>query len=336
MKPAPLRKFVPLFSRFRVAVVGDMMLDRYTWGRASRISPEAPVPIVVVERETESPGGAANVLRNVLALGAQAVAFGIVGADRRAEVLLRLLRTDGADTDGILTVGERPTTVKTRVIAGNQQIVRIDREDTAALPPDIQSQVEGKLLAAIRAKTVQAVIFEDYAKGLLTREMMQRVVDCAREHGSMVTLDPHPSHPFNLRGLHLMTPNRAEAFGLAGVYYQRAVLPLEKDAALLEVSARLRRDWGVDCLLITLGAGGMALFTDAAPPLHIPTRAREVFDVSGAGDTVTATCTLALLAGASPADSATLANHAAGVVVGKIGTVPIMADELIAALQEDE
>lgn len=336
MNSATLSALVSRFRQFRVAVVGDIMLDRYLWGRASRISQEAPVPVVVVERETESPGGAANVVRNVLTLGAQAVAFGIVGDDPRANVLLSLLQASGADTSGLLTVKGRPTTAKTRVIAGNQQVVRIDREETSPVAVEVQAQIEAKLRDAIRAGRVQAIIFEDYAKGLLTRELLQRVTDCAREHGVMVTLDPHPSHPFNIRGLHMMTPNRAEAFGLAGMYYQRGVFPIENDAPLLEVSTRLRRNWGVDCLLVTLGAGGMALFTEGAPPLHIPTRAREVFDVSGAGDTVAAAYTLALLAGASPADAATIANHAAGVVVGKIGTVPIAAADLVLALRADE
>ncbi len=320
--PMTLLELVRAFPRFRVAVVGDLMLDRYTWGRASRISQEAPVPVVVVERETETPGGAANVTHNVLGLGAQVAAFGVVGADPRGDALIQTLRDKGADVAGILRVADRPTTVKTRVIANNQQVVRIDHEDTTPLAPERQAQLESLIGAAITRGHVQALVFEDYAKGLLSAPMMQRLVEVARQHRVITVLDPHPCHPFNVQGLDLMTPNRNEAFGLAGIYYRRGVLPLEQDAPRLEVSR----------LLVTLGAGGMALFSHGQPPLHIPTQAREVFDVSGAGDTVTATCALALAAGASPAAAARLANHAAGVVVAKIGTVPITTSELLAAL----
>lgn len=333
MTPARLRQLIARFRRLRVAVVGDMMLDRYIWGRASRISQEAPVPVVTVERETQSPGGAANVARNVLTLGAQALVFGVTGDDERGQSLRGMLRDLGADTTGLLAVRDRPTTVKTRVIAGSQQVVRIDRETSQPLPARVQARLERQLLAAVRRRAVAAVVFEDYAKGVLSRDLMQRVVDAAREQGIVTTLDPHPSHPFGVRGLSMMTPNRAEAFGLAGVYYRSAVLPLETDQPLLDVAARLQTDWAVECLLVTLGAGGMALFRDGQRPLHIPTRAREVFDVSGAGDTVTAAYTLALLAGAEPPAAAELANHAAGVVVAKIGTVPIYADELAATLR---
>jgi D-beta-D-heptose 7-phosphate kinase/D-beta-D-heptose 1-phosphate adenosyltransferase len=328
-----LLRLLPLFSSFRVAIVGDVMLDRYIWGRASRISQEAPVPIVTVERETQSPGGAANVVRNVLGLGARAIAFGVTGADERGRLLGTLLREAGADTAGLLRLRDRMTTVKTRVIAGTQQVVRIDREATAPLEGAERAPLERRLLACIRRRAVDAVIFEDYAKGMLTNDFVQRITDAAREHKIVVTLDPHPSHPFRVRGLHMMTPNRAEAFGLAGVYYQRGVLPLAEDRPLLEVAANLHQQWGVEALLITLGAGGMALFRDGQPPVHIPTRAREVFDVSGAGDTVTAAYTLALLAGATAPEAAELANTAAGVVVAKIGTVPIEAAELAAALR---
>jgi D-beta-D-heptose 7-phosphate kinase/D-beta-D-heptose 1-phosphate adenosyltransferase len=327
-----LLELVRAFPRFRVAVVGDLMLDRYTWGRASRISEEAPVPVVVVERETETPGGAANVTHNVLGLGAQVAAFGVVGADPRGDALTQTLRDKGADVTGILRAHDRPTTVKTRIIANHQQVVRIDREDTSPLAPQLQAQLEAQISAAITGGQIQALVFEDYAKGLLAAPMMQRLVDLARQHRVITVLDPHPCHPFNVTGLDLMTPNRNEAFGLAGVYYQRGVLPLEQDTPLFEVSRKLDDLWHARNLLVTLGAGGMALFSHGQPPLHIPTQAREVFDVSGAGDTVTATCALALAAGASPAEAARLANHAAGIVVAKIGTVPITTPELLDTL----
>jgi len=287
---------------------------------------------VVVDRETETPGGAANVTHNILGLGARVAAFGVVGADARGEALIETLRAKGAEVDGVLRAADRPTTVKTRVIANNQQVVRIDREDTSPLAPELQGRLEAQLAAAVAQGEIQALIFEDYAKGLLAAPMMQRLVDLARRHRVITVLDPHPSHPFNVTGLDLMTPNRSEAFGLAGLYYRRGVLPLEQDAPLREVSEKLHERWAPRNLLVTLGAGGMALFSEGQPALHIPTRAREVFDVSGAGDTVTATCALALAAGATPAVAASIANHAAGVVVAKIGTVAITAPELLAAL----
>ncbi len=327
-----LAAFVPRFSGFRIAVVGDMMLDRYIFGRASRISPEAPVPVVAVEREQETAGGASNVTRNILGLGGKVVACGVVGNDARGDALVRLLENDGADCSCIIRTPDRPTTVKTRVIANNQQVVRIDRELTTPVPPEVRAALEEKIMAMIRAKSIQAIVFEDYAKGLLDREMMQRLADFARANGVITSLDPHPSQPFVIRGLTLMTPNRAEAFGLAGAYYRGGVHPIENDRPLLDVSKKLCGEWQVEQLLVTLGADGMALFMENRPVLHIPTKAREVFDVSGAGDTVIATFTLSLLAGATPAQSAEISNHAAGVVVAKVGTVPITAPELLVSL----
>ena len=335
MNSLALANIISAFSSFRVAVVGDLMLDRYIWGRAARISEEAPVPVVTVARETQVPGGAANVIRNVLGLTAAADAFGVIGTDAAGDELFKLLAEAGAGTAGIVRAGDRPTTVKTRVIAGNQQVCRIDRETVTPVTPAVQGKLLKQILTAIRTGRVQAVIFEDYAKGLLSCDMMQEIADAAARRRVITVLDPHPSHPFEVKGLTMMTPNRAEAFGLAGVYYQAGVYPLTQDEPLLKVSRLLRRRWAVRHLLVTLGAGGMALFSGTTVPLHIPTRAREIFDVSGAGDTVTATCTLALLAGTTAAAAAQLGNCAAGVVVGKIGTVPITAPELKDAVKRE-
>ena len=332
MSSPDLKKIISGFSSFRGAVGGDMMLERYIWGRAARISEEAPVPVVTVVRESQVPGGAANVIRNVLGLAAAVEAFGVIGEDLYGAELFNLLEAAGAGTAGIVRTGDRPTTVKTRIIAGNQQVCRIDQETVAPVAPAVQGKLLKQILTAIRTGRVQAVIFEDYAKGLLSREMMQEIVAAAARCQVITVLDPHPSHPFEVKGLTMMTPNRAEAFGLVGVYFQAGVSPLAKDEALLKVSRLLQRRWAVRHLLVTLGSGGMALFSGRSAPLHIPTRAREIFDVSGAGDTVTATCTLALLAGAPAVVAAQLGNCAAGVVVGKIGTVPITMTELREAL----
>lgn len=329
-----LVSFIPRFRDCRVAVLGDLMLDAYIWGRASRLSQEAPVPIVRAERDTTAPGGAANVVRNLLSLGGQAHAFGLVGDDDAGRELLAALRAQGADLDGVVVCPDRPTTVKTRVLAGNQQVVRIDREVTDPVSGELRARILDRLRRIVAAGKVDAVILEDYAKGLISREMAEEIVGFCRPAGVFVTLDPHPSNCLQVKGLKLMTPNRAEAFALAGVYYQSGVLPVVADQPLLAVGERLRESWGPELLLVTLGANGMALFMDGAPPVHVPTQAIEVFDVSGAGDTVMATFVLALVAGASPIDAVCLANSAAGVVVAEVGTAAVTPEQLRHALLE--
>lgn len=317
------------FPRFRVAVLGDLMLDRYIWGNATRISQEAPVPVVEVSRSSAVPGGAANVARNVLSLGAAAQAIGCIGCDQEGEELRRLLQQAGADINALLIDPDRPTTVKTRVLAGNQQVVRIDSENKAELADVLRQELLQSLQNELHSGSIQALILEDYAKGIFNHDFMQAVCDCARSAGVFTTLDPHPSHLFSVQGLKLMTPNRAEAFTLAGLPFQPSQgQPLE-DQPLLNVGAALMEIWQPELLLITLGAEGMALFRrDSVLPYHIPTEARQVFDVSGAGDTVMATMTMALLAGAAPEEAARIANAAAGVVVGYVGTAAISAQAL--------
>jgi D-beta-D-heptose 7-phosphate kinase/D-beta-D-heptose 1-phosphate adenosyltransferase len=312
------------------------MLDRYIWGSANRISQEAPVPIVQVRRESATPGGAANVVRNLLTLGARASAFGVAGTDRHGETLRSLLANEGADLEGVVAVTDRETTVKTRVIAGSQQVVRIDREVTAPLPAACRADLLAQVRRAVESGALDALVLEDYGKGVLDREMVEQVVALCACRRVSVALDPHPANPFNVRGLRLMTPNRAEAFALAGLPYQPTTLPLDRDAALGAVGARLLELWAPELLLVTLGADGMGLFAPPAPLLHIPTRARQVFDVSGAGDTVMAVCVLGLLAGASPEQAARISNHAAGIVVGKVGTAAVSPAELEADLRDTQ
>jgi rfaE bifunctional protein kinase chain/domain len=311
----------------KVAVVGDLMLDQYIWGEADRISQEAPVPVVRVSKTNEAPGGAANVAGNILGLGGAATIFGTVGTDAEGDRLETILRERGADVSGIVHTTDRPTTVKTRVIANHQQVVRIDAESSLELATNVVDELEKRIVTGIEHGDFQGIVFEDYAKGLLTQPFIQRILDAARAHGIVCALDPHPSHPFEVHGLHLITPNRAEAFGLAGAYYRPGVLPLENDLPLLDVGRRLQSDWNAENLLITLGGDGMALFAEDGVT-HIPTRAREVFDVSGAGDTVTAAFVLAMLTGATPVQAAHLSNYAAGIVVAKVGTTPVTAKEL--------
>ncbi len=336
MSDACLIEWVRKFAGQRVAVVGDLMLDRYIWGRASRISQEAPVPVVRVDHETFSPGGAANVVRNLCTLGADVSAYGTIGSDAHGARLSEWFEQSGVDVRGVVRSEERETTVKTRVLAGTQQVVRVDREDTVPLDASLQERLFDVLAGQMRDGMIDGVILEDYAKGVLTDALVGRIAAEGRDRGVPVVLDPHPSNAFASKGLTLLTPNRAEAFALAGRYYQGGVLPVAKDRPLLEVGQQLLDDWEMKLLLITLGAHGMVLFEDGSvEPHHIPTRAREVFDVSGAGDTVIATFLLALVAGSTPIEAARLANHAAGLVVAEVGTAAIGVEDLVSDLQGD-
>ncbi len=339
MNPLSLVPLIDNFSDFNIAVVGDIMLDRYVWGQAGRISQEAPVPIIRVDHTSEVPGGAANVAANISALSGKAALYGIAGKDREGDALGRVLREKGIDGQGIAFLENRKTTVKTRIIGNRQQIARVDAEETSQVPETDRNSLYKKLAADIADNKFRGIVFEDYAKGLLSSELIQRLIDLADRHSIFTILDPHPSHNFNVSGLQAMTPNRSEAFGLTGTYYRDSVLPLEDDLPLQQVGQRIMQAWQTKLLLITLGATGMALFSQEQAqqqvPRHIPTRAQEVFDVSGAGDTVTASFSLAMLAGASPFQAAHLANHAAGIVVGKIGTASVTAEELRANLKEE-
>ncbi len=322
------------FPKCRIAVLGDLMLDRYCWGEATRISQEAPVPVVLVKRQSEVPGGAANVARNVLSLKGKVSVFGCVADDADGKSLMALLQDGGADVSGVVTIPGGNTTVKTRILAGNQQVVRVDHETPSQITEEIRKELLKRLEVALKSGKIDALVMEDYAKGVFTKEFMAQAAELARQYGVLSTLDPHPSHAFDVKNLTLMTPNRMEAFALAGIRYESGIGDPVKDEPLRRVGEALLQKWDVELLLITLGAEGMALFPkDRSELLVIPTQARQVFDVSGAGDTVMATMTLAMCAGASPAKAATVANHAAGIVVGYVGTRAIEADELKEALK---
>lgn len=329
MDKTRLDKLVEDFRGKRIAVIGDLMLDVYVWGKASRISPEAPVPVVQVKNRTQCLGGAANVMRNVVTLGGQVEAFGVVGSDANGEHLRTMLTEYGIRADGVVSDPTRRTTEKQRVIAGSQQLLRIDYEDVEGLAAVHRQTITGRVMELIRRRAVDAVIFEDYAKGLLDPAMAQEITDAAVKADIIVSLDPNPKHPLNLRGLTVMKPNRAEAFALAGKYMSDTPVEPAADRDLHEVAAILIREWSPEYLLISLAAQGLALFDRDGGFTAIPTRAREVFDVSGAGDTVIAAYTLALAAGANGREAAEVANHAAGIVVGKVGTVTVSVAELL-------
>ena len=323
----------------RIAVIGDLMLDTYISGSAHRLSQEAPVPVLRVRSKSIRLGGAANVMRNLKALSpeAQVYAFGIVGVDEPGEKLRALLAGARINTNGIVGVPGRVTIEKQRVLAGNQQIVRMDFEETAPIETDIRDRLIETVTAKIRTHEIDALVIEDYAKGLIGQQMLEALVKTARAEGVFTSLDPHPGNPVQVKGISLMTPNRSEAFALAGIYCTDPVEDPARDAALQEVAAKIRREWAPEILLITLGHQGMALYSDKEPRgFVIPTIAREVFDVSGAGDTVISAFTLFHAAGATDREAAVISNQAAGIVVGKAGTATTDPAEIAASFRREE
>jgi len=328
-----LKNRIHSFKNIRIAVIGDLILDVYLWGEATRISQEAPVPVLKVNKRTERLGGAANVLCNLSTLGAKASAYGVIGDDDNAQRLELLLDKYNITRNGLIRDASRITTEKQRVIASSQQLLRIDHEITEELSDSSKELLMEKILTGIENKDFDALLFEDYAKGVLDTEIAKKITLAAKNAGIPVGIDPHPGHPLEISGITLMTPNRSEAFGLAGIYQNKTDNEDELEQ-LNHVACRIQEKWNPEYLLITLGAKGMALFEKDKEPLLIPTRAREVFDVSGAGDTVIATFSLALLAGSTPAEAVDIANHAAGVVVGKVGTVSVTQEELLASIQK--
>jgi rfaE bifunctional protein kinase chain/domain len=332
MKPnrlpvARVQQLLASARKTRVLVIGDIMLDQFIWGSVARISPEAPVSIVDFQRESFMPGGAANVARNLTALNVNTELLGASGADPAAEQLRELLKQQSIGCGGLLTSPARRTSLKTRIVAHTQQVVRIDRESRDDLSP----QLTQRLLATIKKQLAEtdAVIVGDYGKGVVTQALLNELKPLCRERGIWLSLDPKPIHHLNLAGLSLITPNRKETFELANIEDDTRNSNPFADKNLMQATDRLLRELNPAVLLITLGELGMLLCQRGQKPFHIPTVAQEVFDVSGAGDTVIATFTLAIAAGASPIEAAILSNHAAGIVVGKVGTATASAEELL-------
>jgi D-glycero-beta-D-manno-heptose-7-phosphate kinase len=314
-------------QKTKVLVVGDVMLDQFIWGGVSRISPEAPVPVVDFSRESFMPGGAANVARNLVSLATPAELFGAIGNDDAARKLQKLLGEQNIGCTGLVKNSARHTSIKTRIVAHQQQVVRIDRETRGAL----DGKTTAKLLVEFKAKLYKAdaVIVGDYGKGVVTQQLLNEIKSLCRERGVWLSLDPKPVHDLNLSNLSLITPNRKEAFDLADLPDETKNENPFADKNLMLIAERLLNELRPAVLLITLGELGMLLCQRGQKPFHIPTVAQEVFDVSGAGDTVIATFTLAIAAGASPIEAAILSNHAAGIVVGKRGTATTSPEELL-------
>lgn len=316
-------------AKCRILVIGDVMLDHFIWGHVRRISPEAPVPVVEVTKEEFYPGGAANVARNISPFSTHTHLMGRVGRDMAADKLRALLTADQIDPAPLLVHETLPTISKARVSARQQQIVRVDREKLMPLADDELVEIEERLRKL--APDLDAIILEDYGKGFITTPLMQLVARIAAEHKLIVTVDPSPRNPLPWSGVTLVKPNRLEAFAAAGLEDHLLPGPPLENKELLEVGRILLGKWDVSSVLVTLGEHGMMLFERGKAPHHIPTRAREVFDVSGAGDTAIALLTLALAAGFTLHDAADIANHASGIVVGKLGTATLTPDELLAA-----
>ncbi|MBI1883878.1 MAG: D-glycero-beta-D-manno-heptose-7-phosphate kinase [Chlamydiae bacterium] len=315
-------KYKKILSRFhsaKIYVVGDLILDCFVWGKVRRISPEAPVPVVEVEKDSYVPGGAANVASNIAALGAKVWISGVVGKDDEARELISLMRRRKIDTSPVLQDKERPTSLKTRVVAHQQQVVRIDRETLSPLDGK-QTQKFLSHLSKIKNRA-DVILIEDYGKGVVNQDFVNRLIHFAKREEIPIGVDPKKGHFLDYRGIAFATPNFEEASYFAGIEG-------DDDSRLDEAGRILLDRWEAQAILVTLGAKGMCLFEKNEEPYLIPTRAREVYDVSGAGDTVIASFAVSMACGAGLKDAAQLANVCAGVVVGKLGTAVVYKSEI--------
>ncbi|MBA3011981.1 MAG: D-glycero-beta-D-manno-heptose-7-phosphate kinase [Proteobacteria bacterium] len=312
------------FKKIRVLVIGDLMIDEYLWGNVDRISPEAPVMVVSIEKESQTLGGAGNVINNLVAMGAKVVAIGTAGTGKAGRMIFEKLAELGVETDGIVSEPERPTTRKTRIIASNQQVLRIDRE----IKKQITCSTLEKLMAVIEKKIagVDVIIISDYDKGLVTGDLVAKTVALARTRGILILADPKALNFLKYARVSVLTPNKKEA-GLA------ANMEILTEQDLFLAGEKIMHQAGLERLLITCGKDGMVLFEKGRPPHVIASKARQVFDVSGAGDTVISLLGLGLAAGASFHDAAMVANAAAGIVVAKVGTATASLAELRQALE---
>jgi D-beta-D-heptose 7-phosphate kinase/D-beta-D-heptose 1-phosphate adenosyltransferase len=322
---ARLRGLVERFRGRRIAVLGDLMLDRYLWGRVERISPEAPVPVVEIERESFTLGGAGNVAANLATLGAQPVLFSALGDDDVAKTLRDALLAAGVDARGVIADRSRPTTIKTRIVAHAQQVVRFDVESRA----DLSGSALSGLLEHIAGQLpeCEGLIVSDYGKGVVIPTTLESALGVARARGFEVSVDPKESHIDSYRGVSLLTPNQHEAGYVQGTR-------VRDEKSLMEVGWGLQKRLDARAVLVTRGADGMSLFERGGAYTHLPTVAREVFDVTGAGDTVVSVAALALAAGATFPEACSLANHAAGVVIREVGTASCTPQQLLESLEE--
>ena len=316
------KRALDIISRFhssKVLIVGDIMIDQFIWGKVSRISPEAPVPVVKVTSESLLLGGCANVLNNVFSMGGNVAVSGIVGSDDMGSWLIDKLKEMNVDTTGIIVEPKRPTIVKTRVVAHSQQVVRFDREDKLPVSEDSLQRMLGYIKSM--KDNLGAVVISDYNKGVFSEELIKGILEITSEKGIMLCIDPKQSDFSLYSGCDLITPNHQEMERALGT-------ELETSDEITKGGRTLIRKFGFGALLVTRGEEGMSLFENDGRVTHIPTVARDVFDVTGAGDTVIGVFALCVAAGATFKEASVLANHAAGIAVGKVGTAPVYQDEL--------
>ncbi len=324
MKNIPAQRLQEIFSQLgghRILILGDLMLDEYIWGNVSRISPEAPVPVVEVMNESVKLGGAANVALNIKALGDIPLLVSVVGNDKNAGRMGELLNASGISDHGIFTDKDRQTTAKTRIIAHSQQMVRADRENTEELSPELTSQLVDFIRKRIKEGKVSALLISDYGKGVISLSLLNEVISLARQNGIFIAVDPKETHFMNYRKVSIITPNHSEA----GFAYGKRI---KDEKSLEEVGWGLLDKLEAEALLITRGEKGMSLFETNRTLTNFATVAKEVYDVTGAGDTVISAFTSAHSAGANLKESALIANHAAGIVVGEIGTAQVSKEQL--------
>jgi len=318
-----LTKIKNNFKNFNIAIIGDMMLDGYLWGEVNRISPEAPVPIVEIDNEFFRFGGAANVALNIAKLGANAIPFGLLGNDESAVIFKTLISNQNMSSEFLLTDSTRPTTTKTRVISSDQQIVRIDKESKKQISNELETTLFNSLKSNIN--NIDAIVLEDYNKGVLSKSLITNIIKLANSQNKIITVDPKFENFFNYKNVTVFKPNLKETEDSFGI-------KIHSNDDIENIGFKLLEIISSKYLLLTLGAKGMAIFEKSKPMLIIPTKARKVLDVSGAGDTVISTLTVALLAGSSISEATYLANFAGGLVCEEAGVVPIEADKLFTNL----
>jgi rfaE bifunctional protein kinase chain/domain len=323
MTKTKAKEIIGSFPGVRIMVVGDLMLDRYLWGDVDRISPEAPVPVVRVTKETENPGGAANVAASVRALGARVALMGVVGDDSFAAIFKRKLAGFGIRSTWLVKDSKRPTTVKTRIVAHSQQVVRIDRETSREIGKSVMKELLGRI--SHEMPRVDGIIISDYGKGTRTYDLLSELISIGRSAGKFIAVDPKEIHFRNYRDVSVITPNHHEAGFVSG-------RRITSDKILEEVGWELLKSLNLESILITRGEKGMALFEQDGARTDIPAEARTVYDVTGAGDTVIAALTVARLSGASMKEAAYVANVAAGLAVARFGTARVTREELLERL----
>jgi rfaE bifunctional protein kinase chain/domain len=325
LDPVSFAKAIDQFPKTRVLVIGDIIMDEYIWGDVSRISPEAPVPVVDVKRETKMLGGAGNVVNNISSLGGEAILCGVVGDDSTGQQVVKMVKNLGVGTKGILQEPGRPTTIKTRIVAQHQQVVRFDRESRREILPESIK----RLLAFVSKmrRDIHAVVVSDYAKGVISPQLMEGLRELVADSGIVLGVDPKKNNFEHYKGIDVITPNHHEASAFSRI-------EIADDETLVRAGKQILRHLNCRSVLITQGKDGMTLFEKRGEPVHIPTVARKVFDVTGAGDTVISTFCLGLAAGMDLKSAALISNFAAGIVVGEVGTSTVKAEELKRVIYE--